>query len=137
MNTVILLSRMLTISSKRFRPFMLASYLSIFPTIFMISPSLAGTASLTSPKPSQDLPTCFIQSKSGELIDLTSKCGFVKPLACSSSLGSASRDAVLMEFCRRNERCLLNNTCNTMPRGIQAPPPGTPMGRNSSRQLIA
>jgi hypothetical protein len=93
------------------------------------SASLAGTtADASNPTKAQDLPACYVQTTAGKVIDLSKKCGFIKPAVCATSLGSASRDAVLADFCRKNQRCLLTNTCNAMPRGIKAPPPGTPMG---------
>jgi hypothetical protein len=93
------------------------------------STSLAGTTvDASNPTKVQDLPACYVQTTTGKVIDLSKKCGFVQPAICGTSLGSASRDAVLADFCRKNQRCALTNTCNTMPRGIQAPPPGTPMG---------
>jgi hypothetical protein len=98
------------------------------------SPSQAGgNGSANSIQPaiqtnSPDNPACYIQTSSGQVIDLSQKCGFIKPSVCGTSLGSASRDAVLADFCRQNQRCVLTNTCNAMPRGVNTPPPGTPMG---------
>jgi hypothetical protein len=91
--------------------------------------SLAGTTATPTNSPQvPDRPACYVQMTNGKVIDLSQKCGFIKPAICSTSLGSASRDAVLADFCRKNQRCVLTNTCNTMPRGIKAPAPGTPMG---------
>jgi hypothetical protein len=93
------------------------------------STSLAGTTvDASNPTKVQDLPACYVQTTAGKVIDLSKKCGFIKPAICATSLGSASRDAVLADFCRKNQRCALTNTCNAMPRGIKAPAPGTPMG---------
>jgi hypothetical protein len=88
----------------------------------------AGTAADTNRTAAPDLPACYLRTPSGKLIDLTAKCGFIKPAVCATSLGSASRDAVVADFCRKNQRCALTNTCSTMPRGVSAPAPGTPMG---------
>jgi hypothetical protein len=89
------------------------------------------------PPQQQDLPACYIQTGTGKVINLSKNCGFVRPASCATSLGSASRDAVLIDFCKRNEKCLLNSTCNEIPRGVKTPPPGTPMGRQDSKQVIA
>ena len=75
-----------------------------------------------------DLPACYFKTKNGKVMDLTRMCGFIRPTSCTESLGSSGRDRVLADFCRQNEKCLLTNTCNEMPRGIYAPPPGTPVG---------
>ena len=102
-----------------------------------LSPAQASTPLFTDSPIDQDVPICYMKTKHGSLIDLIQICGYIKPAACGTSLGSASRDAVLSEFCRKNQRCILTNTCDTMPRGINARPPGTPMGSLSQFKLWA
>jgi hypothetical protein len=97
------------------------------PTTHAYQTSLGADPILITPQ-STHRPACYLQTRNGQIIDLTTKCGFIKPSVCGTSLGSASRDAIVADFCRQNPRCLLTNTCNTMPRGINAPRPGTPMG---------
>ena len=117
----------------------------LIQSILMIAPlvtspiALAGTVAPTSPttSPTVDVPACYFKTSSGQLIDLTDKCGFIKPAACASSLGSFSRDKVLATFCQQNKKCVLTNTCGDMPRGINTPPPGTPMGFTPSKQTVA
>jgi hypothetical protein len=74
------------------------------------------------------LPFCYMTTTDGRLIDLTAKCGFIQPQICSGSLGSASRDRVLTEFCKQNEKCLLTNTCNAQPIAPYGPRPGEAAG---------
>ncbi len=100
----------------------------LFILTLYLTPAQAGNPEPTSSQPTQDVPACYLKTEDGKTIDLSQKCGFIKPAACGTSLGSASRDAVLADFCRQNQRCALTNTCNTMPRGVNTPPPGTPMG---------
>ena len=76
----------------------------------------------------KSLPICYFQDSRGQIFDLSVSCGFIRPNTCTESLGSESRDRVLADFCRQNEKCLLTNTCNEMPRSIYTPPPGTPVG---------
>lgn len=110
----------------------------ILRCLITIAPLLLPQIGHTSPNhPVTDLPICYVKTTDDKLIDLTNKCGFIKPAACASSLGSASRDRVLADFCERNNRCLLNNACDDIPRGINTPPLGTPMGFGFSQHLVA
>lgn len=115
----------------RFVPVVTVAFYLINPSTSVAKPSQNQS---NTPK---NLPACYIQSKNGKIIDLTVTCGFVRPAACGSSLGSVSRDAVLADFCKRNKRCLLTNTCNEIPRGTNMPPPGTPVGNMPQKELIA
>ena len=101
--------------------------------------AIAGTAVPPSSviSPTVDVPACYFKTSSGQLIDLTDKCGFIKPSACATSLGSSSRDKVLTAFCQQNKKCALTNTCGDMPRGLNTPVPGTPMGFTPSKQTVA
>jgi hypothetical protein len=80
------------------------------------------------PSEVQNVPTCYVKLENGEVRDLTKFCGFIKPQSCSGSLGSASRDRVLTEFCKQNEKCLLTNTCNIQPIAPYGPRPGEAAG---------
>lgn len=86
--------------------------------------TVAGTLDTTSP----NTPICYVKLPNGEVRDLTKFCGFIKPQSCSGSLGSASRDRVLTEFCKQNEKCLLTNTCNAQPIAPYGPRPGEAAG---------
>ena len=77
---------------------------------------------------SQNTPICYVKLPNGDVRDLTKFCGFIKPQSCTGSLGSASRDRVLTEFCKQNEKCLLTNTCNTQPIAPYGPRPGEAAG---------
>lgn len=89
------------------------------------------------PAEPQNVPTCYVKLANGEVRDLTNFCGFIKPQSCSGSLGSASRDRVLPDFCKQHNRCVLTKTCKETPRGIYTPPPGTPMGVILSKYIFA
>jgi hypothetical protein len=104
---------------------------------FVPTTVLASQAPVRKSPQVKNLPACYVQTKDGKIIDLTASCGFVRPAGCNSSLGSASRDAVLTDFCNQNKRCLLTNTCQETPRGINTPPPGTPVGKILSNEAIA
>lgn len=73
-------------------------------------------------------PICYVKLTGSAVEDLTKICGFIKPQSCSTSLGSASRDRVLNEFCQQNEKCLLTNTCNAQPIAPYGPRPGEAAG---------
>jgi hypothetical protein len=105
--------------------------------LYGASPTLATQSSQQkNPQSISDLPACYIKTVTGQIIDLTVNCGFIRPSICQDSLGSPSRDAVLADFCKRNPRCMLKNTCNEIPRGINTPPKGTPMGAIFSTTLV-
>ena len=76
----------------------------------------------------KDTPICYMKLENGKIKDLTRICGFIKPQACSGTLGSDSRDRVLNEFCQQNEKCLLTNTCNAQPIAPYGPRPGEAAG---------
>ncbi len=95
--------------------------------------TIAGAVSAES----QNVPACYVKLANGEIRDLTKFCGFIKPQSCSGSLGSASRDLVLPDFCKQHNRCVLTKTCKETPRGIYTPPPGTPMGVILSKYISA
>ena len=73
-------------------------------------------------------PICYVKLTGSAIKDLTRICGFIKPQACSGTLGSDSRDRVLNEFCQQNEKCLLTNTCNAQPIAPYGPRPGEAAG---------
>ena len=75
-----------------------------------------------------DIPICYHINSDGKIVNLTRICGFIKPQSCSTSLGSASRDRVLNQFCQQNEKCLLTNTCNAQPIAPYGPRPGEAAG---------
>jgi hypothetical protein len=108
----------------------------LFTLTLYITPAQAGNPEPSSLQSTEDVPTCYLKTQDGKTIDLSQKCGFIKPAACGTTLGSASRDTVLTDFCRQNQRCALTNTCNTMPRGVNTPP-GTPMGSRPLFKLWA
>jgi hypothetical protein len=83
-----------------------------------------------------EIPICYMQTSDGRTIDLSKSCGFIKPSICLDSLGTPERNAVLLDFCKKNNRCELNGTCNQMPKSINAPPPGTPLGMISPNKAI-
>ncbi len=108
-----------------------ATTLSIFIHGAFIPVALSSsviTIAGTMPFETQNLPTCYVKLANGVVQDLTKFCGFIKPQSCSGSLGSASRDRVLTEFCKQNEKCLLTNTCNTQPIAPYGPRPGEAAG---------
>jgi|GEM_PF-3602576 len=93
--------------------------------------NLKGAAKLE-----MDVPLCYMRTSDGTLLDLSKTCGFIKPTICADSLGTPERDAVLSEFCVKNEKCALTSTCNAIPRSINAPP-GVPAGMRLSNEVIA
>lgn len=96
-----------------------ATTISIFIHSSSIPVALSTSSVITiagaMPAEPQNVPTCYVKLANGVVQDLTKFCGFIKPQSCSGSLGSASRDRVLTEFCKQNEKCLLTNTCNAQP----------------------
>ena len=78
---------------------------------------------------SQDYaPLCYFKTSDGRVIDLSSKCGFINPAICNSSLGSPERDVVLSKFCQQNPKCLLNNSCESIPAPLKPVDAQTPAG---------
>jgi hypothetical protein len=73
-------------------------------------------------------PLCYFKQSNGRIIDLSSKCGFISPAICNSSLGNSERDAILSKFCQQNPKCLLNNTCESIPAPLKPVDNQSPAG---------
>ncbi|BAZ10284.1 hypothetical protein NIES4071_20990 [Calothrix sp. NIES-4071] len=78
--------------------------------------------------PQNNVPLCYYKSSDGRVIDLSSKCGFISPEICHSSLGSPERDVILSKFCQQNPKCLLNNSCGSIPAPLKPVDAETPAG---------
>lgn len=83
--------------------------------------------------PAQIWP-CYMQTAQGAVINLTDLCGFVSPTVCSQTVTDTDKQAVLSQFCQQQQKCLLNNTCNTIP-PIQQPKTDSPVGEGRLRLI--
>jgi len=103
-----------------FEKIAIASFLSlqfVSPTIAepLITrfPNIKPTSLITNP------PICFAQISTNQAIDLSSICGFRNPSICNIELGEASeKSQLLLEFCKKNQRCEQAGTCNQQPLGL-------------------
>jgi len=93
-----------------------------FPSLFVNAVFItAALSQFIQPASSQvilsqeSLPLCYIQTTNG-LINLSSMCGFRLPDICSTIyISQDSKGAILSDFCKKNEKCVLSKSCNEQP----------------------
>ncbi|GEM_PF-1462931 len=61
-------------------------------------------------------PLCYFHTKDGRTINLTSMCGYQPPEICQFIGDDKSEKTVLIQnFCKKHEKCKLDNSCNSQP----------------------
>lgn len=69
-----------------------------------------------------DEPLCFIQTSDGKVRDLASMCGYQNPDICNFPIHLEHEQALsLNDFCNKNQKCSLTNSCNKTPFSSYAP----------------
>jgi hypothetical protein len=66
-------------------------------------------------------PLCYFQTSSGQNLDLTDMCGFISPAICREGSNKPELSAMLKDFCKKHEKCLLTSTCNEIPQRLNLP----------------
>lgn len=66
-------------------------------------------------------PLCYIKTSDGRTLDLSDMCGFLSPEICKNPNVKPELAAKVKEFCKKNEKCALNSTCNQIPQPLQPP----------------
>lgn len=85
-------------------------------------------------------PLCFFQTKTGIVVDLTPMCGYRSPTICTIGVYSeyvgvesqaeeeSAKSNILTSFCKRNEKCVLTDTCDRTPDPKYIPNVDKPQG---------
>ena len=66
-------------------------------------------------------PLCYFQTSKGQTLDLSDMCGFISPAICNEGSNKPELAAMLKDFCKKHEKCLLTSTCNQIPQGLNLP----------------